>query len=31
VAKLMAEWESLVGEAEQINLDYRRRREELTE
>jgi ATP-binding cassette subfamily F protein 3 len=31
VAKLTAEWEGLVGEAEQINLDYRRRREELAE
>ncbi len=30
VAKLMAEWESLVDEAEQIDLDYRRRREEMT-
>jgi len=31
VAKLTAEWEGLVREAEQINLDYRRRREELAE
>ncbi len=30
VAKLTAEWEGLVDEAEQIDLDYRRRREEMT-
>jgi ATP-binding cassette subfamily F protein 3 len=29
VAKLTAEWEGLVGEAERIDADYRRRREEL--
>ena len=31
VAKLTAKWEGLVGETEQIDLDYRRRREELAE
>jgi len=31
VAKLTAEWEGLVGETKQINLDYRRRPEELAE
>ena len=30
VARLTAEWEGLVDEAEQIDLDYRRRREETT-
>jgi ATP-binding cassette subfamily F protein 3 len=30
VARLTAEWEGLMGEAERIDLDYRRRREELT-
>ena len=30
VARLTAEWEGLVDEAEQIDLDYRRRREEMT-
>ena len=30
VARLTAEWEGLVDEAEQIDLDYRRRREEIT-
>jgi len=29
VVRLTAEWEGLVGEAERINADYRRRREEL--
>ncbi|MFO7772971.1 MAG: ABC transporter C-terminal domain-containing protein, partial [Dehalococcoidia bacterium] len=29
VARLTAEWEGLVGEAERIDADYRRRREEL--
>jgi ATP-binding cassette subfamily F protein 3 len=29
VARLTAEWEGLLGEAERIDLDYRRRREEL--
>ncbi len=29
VLRLTAEWEGLVGEAERIDLDYRRRREEL--
>ena len=29
VARLTAEWEGLMGEAERIDLDYRRRREEL--
>jgi hypothetical protein len=28
-ARLTAEWEGLMGEAEQMDLDYRRRREEL--
>jgi hypothetical protein len=28
VARLAAEWEGLVSEAERIDLDYRRRREE---
>jgi ATP-binding cassette subfamily F protein 3 len=31
VPRLTAEWESLVGEAERIDADYRRRREELAE
>jgi len=30
VAELTAEWEGLVDDAEQIDLDYRRRREEMT-
>jgi hypothetical protein len=29
VVRLTAEWEGLMGEAERIDLDYRRRREEL--
>ena len=29
VARLTAEWEGLMGDAERIDLDYRRRREEL--
>jgi chaperonin cofactor prefoldin len=29
VARLTAEWEGLVGEAERIDADYRKRREEL--
>jgi hypothetical protein len=29
VARLTAEWEGLISEAERIDLDYRRRREEL--
>jgi len=29
VARLTAEWEGLIGEAERIDLDYRRKREEL--
>jgi len=29
VARLTAEWEGLIGDAERIDLDYRRRREEL--
>ena len=29
VARLAAEWEGLMGEAERIDADYRRRREEL--
>jgi hypothetical protein len=29
VARLTAEWEGLVSEAERIDADYRRRREEL--
>jgi hypothetical protein len=29
VARLTAEWESLMGEAERIDADYRKRREEL--
>jgi hypothetical protein len=29
VARLTAEWERLMGEAEPIDLEYRRRREEL--
>ena len=30
VARLAAEWEGLMGEAERIDADYRRRREDLT-
>jgi len=29
VARLTAEWEGLMGDVERIDLDYRRRREEL--
>jgi hypothetical protein len=29
VARLTAEWEGLMGEAERIDADYRKRREEL--
>jgi hypothetical protein len=29
VARLTAEWEGLVGEAERTDADYRKRREEL--
>jgi len=31
LAKLTTEWEGLVSETEQINLDYHRRREELAQ
>jgi len=31
VARLTAEWDGLVGEAERIDADYRRKREKLAE